>query len=403
MQVVLTALGGGCEAGDTLTAEALAALAQADCIVGAARLLKALPAGCTQNRLPATKPEAILEILLGQRGGCGCCAVVYSGDTGFYSGTRGLLPLLEKAGIPARVLPGISSVQLLAARLGRPWQDWARISAHGLACDAVAGVMQGRPAFFLTGGAGGPGGLAAQLVAAGLGGLALTVGENLSYPEERILHGSAEQFAGKEFAPLSVLLAEAAPTLPRRTPGWPDTAFVRGGTPMTKQLVRAAALAKLAVQPTDTTWDVGAGTGSVSVELALAAYAGHTYAVERDPEACALIRQNREKFCAWNLTLTQGHAPEALAALPPPDAVFIGGSGGALGQVVAAVLGANPHARLCIAAITLNTLQAALAALAEAGVAAEVSQLAASHTKTAGGQQLLLANNPVFLIVGNGA
>lgn len=107
---------------------------------------------------------------------------------------------------------------------------------------------------------------------------------------------------------------------------------------MTKQEVRAAALAKLAVRPTDTLWDVGAGTGSVSVELALAAPRGRVYAVECDPEACALIRKNRERFAAWNLTLIEGKAPQALEALPAPDAVFLGGTKGSMEAVVDAVL-----------------------------------------------------------------
>ena len=103
---------------------------------------------------------------------------------------------------------------------------------------------------------------------------------------------------------------------------------------MTKQEVRAAALAKLAVRPADTLWDVGAGTGSVSVELALAAPQGHVYAVECEPDACALIRRNREKFAAWNLSLIEGRAPAALEALPAPDAVFIGGTKGSMAAVV---------------------------------------------------------------------
>ena len=102
---------------------------------------------------------------------------------------------------------------------------------------------------------------------------------------------------------------------------------------MTKQEVRAAALAKLAVRPADTLWDVGAGTGSVSVELALAAPQGHVYAVECEPDACALIRRNREKFAAWNLSLIEGRAPAALEALPAPDAVFIGGTKGSMAAV----------------------------------------------------------------------
>ena len=169
---------------------------------------------------------------------------------------------------------------------------------------------------------------------------------------------------------------------------------------MTKQEVRAAALAKLAVTPTDTLWDVGAGTGSVSVELALAAPAGQVYAVECDPEACILIQKNREKFAAYNLTLIEGKAPEALDTLPAPDAVFIGGTKGNMGAVIDAVLHKNPAARLCIAAIALETLSAAVAALTAHGLSVEVTQIAVNRTKTAGSLHLLMANNPVFLITG---
>ena len=169
---------------------------------------------------------------------------------------------------------------------------------------------------------------------------------------------------------------------------------------MTKQEVRAAALAKLAVRPTDTLWDVGAGTGSVSVELALAAPRGRVYAVECDPEACALIRKNRECFAAWNLTLIEGKAPQALEALPAPDAVFLGGTKGSMEAVVDAVLAKNPQARLCISAIALETLSVAVAALTARGLTAEVTQIAVSRTKPAGRLHLLMANNPIFLITG---
>lgn len=395
--MIVTLAGLGCGTAATMTAEGAEAVREADCLLGAGRLLAAIPENPGARRVEATRPHRLLEALL--ESGAERPCVVYSGDTGFYSGARSLLPLLEAEGIPFRVLPGVSSVQLLAARLGRPWQDWTLCSAHGTDCDPAAAVMEGRPAFFLTGGALGPAELCRRLAAAGLEDLKVTVGENLSCGTERISRGTAGAFAAGDFAPLSVLLAEAAPrSQAPRTPGFPDGAFLRGDVPMTKQEVRAAALGKLAVRPTDTVWDVGAGTGSVSVELALAARRGRAYAVECREEACELIRANRRRFGAWNLTLVQGAAPEALADLPAPDAVFIGGTRGTLEPVLDMVFEKNPRARICVSAIALETLSAAVSALTARGLTAEAAQIGVSRTKPAGKLHLLTANNPVFLI-----
>lgn len=394
MQVTLAGLGCGRLA--TLTSEVREALEGAELLIGAPRLLESLPAGLEARRESAVKPREILELL--RTSGCGQACVVYSGDSGFYSGARTLLPLLAEAGLEARVLPGISSVQYLAARLGRPWQEWRLCSAHGVDCDAVEAVCHGVPACFLTGGALGPGNLCRQLAEAGLGELPVTVGENLSYPEERIVSGTAAEFAGRDFAPLSVLLAEAAPTLPRRAPGIPDGEFQRGNVPMTKQEIRAAILAELAVGPEDVCWDVGAGTGGVSVELALQARS--VWAVERDPEALALLRANRERFLAWRLRVAEGPAPEALAGLPAPDAVFVGGGGGKLPQILETVHAANPRARVCVSAIALETLHTALDRLTHLGYETEITQVAVSRSRPAGKLHLLTAQNPVFLITG---
>ena len=398
MNVTLIGMGSGQP--ENLTLQGLAALRQADLILGARRLLAVLPAGCTENRAAAYRPDEVADLL--QTSGAENAVLVYSGDTGFYSGASSMMEKLEALGVRARVLPGLSSIQLLAAALGRPWQDWKLVSAHGCACDPVAECLTagGKPVFFLTGGAETPASLCGRLAAAGLGDAHVLVGEELGRAEEKILFGTAQEFAQKQFASLSVLLVEHVPQPPRRGPGFPDEAFHRGEVPMTKQEVRAAALAKLAVQPGDTLWDVGAGTGSVSVELALAAPLGHVYAVECDPEACGLIRQNRETFHACNLTLVEGRAPAALADLPAPDAVFIGGTKGGMEAVVDTVLARNLNARICISAIALETLSAAVAALTAHGLAAEVTQIAVSRTRPAGRLHLLMANNPIFLITG---
>lgn len=395
MNVTLLGMGSGTAAHLTKAAET--ALTDAGCIVGAKRLLAQLPENCSDHRFAATKPGDILAILEQNRDRD--CVVVYSGDSGFYSGCRSLLPLLE--GWKVNVLPGISSVQLLAAALGCPWQDWLLVSAHGVDCNAVAAVMQGQPAFFLTGGTLGPAALCAQLVKAGLGKLLVTVGEDLGTPEEKITAATAAECAAASFSPLSVLLAEPAPQGPRRTPGWPDEWFIRGQVPMTKQMVRAAVLATLAPKADAVLWDVGAGTGSVSVELAAAANRGRVFAVECLPEACELIEANRRKFCAWNLQVIPGKAPDALADLPAPDGVFIGGSKGNMQAIVDAVLQKNPCARLCMTAIALESLTVAMQALEKHGFNPRVTQLAVSETRLAGQLHMLSAQNPVFLIAGN--
>lgn len=396
MNVTLIGMGSGQP--ENLTLQGLAALRQADLILGARRLLAVLPAGCTENRAAAYRPDEVAELL--QTSGAENAVLVYSGDTGFYSGASAMMEKLEALGVRARVLPGLSSIQLLAAALGRPWQGWNLVSAHGRICDPVAECMQGRPTFFLTGGSEDPATLCAQLAAEGFGDVQAVVGQCLGTPEEKIFRGSVKELAAGRFNSLSVLLVEAAEVLPRRAPGLPDEAFERDDVPMTKQEVRAAVLAKLAVRPEDILWDVGAGTGSVSVELALAAPRGRVYAVECRPEGCALIKANREKFRTRNLVLVEGLAPAALSDLPAPDAVFIGGSKGSLAAIVDAALDKNPDARICVSAIALESLSAAVAALTAKGRTVQVSQIAVSRARAVGGLHLMMAQNPIYLITG---
>ncbi len=396
MNVTLIGMGSGQP--ENLTLQSLAALRQADLILGARRLLAVLPAGCTENRAAAYRPDEVAELL--QTSGAENAVLVYSGDTGFYSGASSMMEKLEALGVRARVLPGLSSIQLLAAALGRPWQGWNLVSAHGRTCDPVAECMQGRPTFFLTGGSEDPATLCAQLAAEGFGDVQGGVGQCLGTPEEKLFRGSVKELAAGRFNSLSVLLVEAAEVLPRRAPGLPDEAFERDDVPMTKQEVRAAVLAKLAVRPEDILWDVGAGTGSVSVELALAAPRGRVYAVECRPEGCALIKANREKFRTRNLVLVEGLAPAALSDLPAPDAVFIGGSKGSLAAIVDAALDKNPDARICVSAIALESLSAAVAALTAKGRTVQVSQIAVSRARAVGGLHLMMAQNPIYLITG---
>ncbi len=388
----LTLIGCGCGRG-TLSLEACAAIEQAQMLVGAPRLLEEFPEAA--ERKPARSAKEILEAL--QQANGQDTAVLFSGDSGFYSGAGTLFSQLE--GEAPVLLPGISSLQVLSARLKEPWQNWKLCSAHGKDCDPTAAVCEGKPVFFLTGGKLGPAELCARLKEDGLGFLRTAAGENMGTSEEQIRLGSVEEFAEKSFAPLSVLLVRPAPRCPRKCPGFPDEAFLReDGIPMTKQEVRSVILAKLNPGPEETCWDIGTGTGSVAVELAM--QAKRVFSVERDDKALALAERNRRQFGAWNLRLIHGTAPDALNGLPAPDAVFIGGSSGNLRGIVHAICAANPNARICVSAVTLETLQEATPALKDLGFETEVLQLSVSRSRRAGDLTMMTAQNPVFLITG---
>ena len=403
----ITLLGGGLGSPDTLTLGAWKALQNAQVLVGARRVLESLPKELTGEQYPEIAPQKIVSRLKQamEEGKTEAC-VVLSGDVGFYSGARKLLPLLDFGSV--EVLPGLSSPQYLASRLGMPWQDYHLVSAHGLGEDQVDPVGEVRcypETFFLTGGQFTPQSICCRLTQEGLGHLMVTVGENLSYPEETITRGRAEELAEQEFESLSVMLVENPRPAPLcLTGGLPDDCFLRGKAPMTKQEVRAVSLAFLSPGERDTLWDVGAGTGSVSVELARLARKGRVYAVECGEEAFSLLEENKRRFALRNLFPVQGMAPEALEALPAPQGVFIGGSKGNLGAILQVARKKNPHVRVVINAIALETVHQALDELTNQGFTnIRISQVAVSRGKEVGRYHMMTALNPVYVLGGEGS
>lgn len=172
---------------------------------------------------------------------------------------------------------------------------------------------------------------------------------------------------------------------------------------MTKQEVRAAALAKLGAAGAKVLYDVGAGTGSVSVELSLMAGQADVYAIECEEKAVELIGMNRERFGCGNLHVVFGKAPQALDSLPAPDAVFIGGTKGNLPEILSILFEKNPSVRIVVTAILLETaLQACESLEAFTLKPAEIMQLQVSRSKKAGKGHMLCANNPIFLISAGG-
>lgn len=380
---------------DTVTGEGMAALRSAELLLGAPRLL----AGFAGLNKPMAAEYAPAQVAAQVRGtGAAEIAVLVSGDVGFFSAAQGLTRVLDFCRV--ELVPGVSSLHYFFARLGRPWQGAAVLSCHGRQAPLVETVRRNGETFVLTGG--NLPELGRALTEAGFGSLTVQVGEDLGLPTERLRTCRAEDLAGLAASSLTVLLVENPDPDSRCPTGLPDEAFQRGQVPMTKAEVRAVILSKLALRPEAICADIGAGTGSVTVEMALSAWRGRVYAVERGQEGADLIRENCRRFHVGNVTTLLGTAPEALADLPPLDAAFIGGSGGRMGAILDAVLGKNPAARVVVSAIALETVQQTMEAFARYGIQPEIVQVSVARTRPTGGLHLLMAQNPIFLLCGGG-
>jgi len=388
----------------TLTEQAQKAVCESDLLIGARRLTDAFP-HYRGDVCVEISPDRIMDAIL-EHPSCRTVAVVFSGDTGFYSGAKKLNQVIEERAAKdyeTEFIPGISSLQYFCAKLKLPWEDVRVVSLHGREGNILGAVRNHEKVFFLTGGDYTVRGICRTLSENSLGEVVVHVGERLSYPDERIRTGTAADMAEEDFDPLAVMLVENEKVMRRvtATHGLSDELFLRGQAPMTKSEIRSISLSKLRLRPGDVVYDIGAGTGSVSVEIALQAYEGSVYAVEFNEEALGLIRRNAEKFGARNLTVVEGRAPEALVDLPVPDRAFIGGSKGNLAGILELLADKNPRIRVVVNAITLETLAEAVSCFERLGFEdVDIVQVFTARGKTVGGSHMMQGQNPVFIISG---
>lgn len=382
-----------------LTGEATAAIAASGQLVGAARMLAAFP-DHPGVRKALIRPQDIAQAAADFPGDT---AVLLSGDPGFYSGAAKLYDCLS--GVEVKTLPGVSSLSYFCARLHRSWQDVHVVSVHGRTANVVGEIQSHPETFLLTGSNCTAAEVCRRLTAAGLGDLTVHIGQRLSYPEEAIVSGKAEELCDMPCGDLAVVLVENPAPLTWRcgAPSLWDSQMVRGKVPMTKEAVRTLAVAKLELTPEAIAWDVGAGTGSVSCAMALAAYRGAVWAVEHKAEAVALIEENKKRLGVPNLHIVFGSAPEALADLPRPDAVFIGGSGGQMEAIFRTVLEKNPAARICLTAVSLESLTEGLSMFEQFHLQhVDITQLTAAQAQMLGRYHMMLGQNPVYVLTGEG-
>ena len=383
---------------DLLTGEARQAIAASNILLGDKRMMSAF-ADSSKTVYDTIKTSAIAEVAAKADPARDVLAVLVSGDVGFFSLAKtisGKLPDCECVRYC-----GISSLVYFASKLQLSWDDAKIVSMHGRDQNLVAAVAQNKKVFSLTGGDHSPQALCKQLCEHGLGQVLVYVGENLSYPEEKITQGTAEEISALSFPSLSVmmLLNDEANCFEPTVHGLADDLFMRSKVPMTKQEVRSVSMSKLMPKATDVIYDIGAGTGSCSVELALIAKQGKVWAFERNPVAVELLGKNKELFGLTNLDVIAGEALENIKTMPAPDCVFVGGSGGDLCEMLDVIYAKNSKCRIVINAITVETLAQVAAYYKEhPDYSLEIVNVFVARSKKLGSYNLMMAQNPVYVM-----
>ncbi len=394
----------GTGVGGDLTEAAAAFLRDSDLIIGAKRIVEEI---CKSSGTAGMKPKdqeylyeyraSVIREILQKDCVHRQVSILFSGDTGFFSGAAAFSDEIRAGSVIC--YPGISSVSAFAARTGVQWNQAKIISIHGRSANVISQVQKNRHVFCLLGKADDVRNICRNLTDYGFEDCSVTVGEQIGTDHEKISSGSPELFHSYENHPIAVMLIENKNPDTRTVPGIGDESFIRGNVPMTKEEVRTLAVSKLRLCAADTVYDIGAGTGSISIEAARMVPEGTVYAIEQNPEGIALIRQNAKRFAADNLEIVEGHAPEALSELPAPDAALIGGSKGTIRELISLLYNKNPHVRIVITAITLETVSAVLEALkAYENVKHEIVQVSVARSKAVGTTHMMMGQNPIFLI-----
>ncbi|MEZ2218424.1 precorrin-6y C5,15-methyltransferase (decarboxylating) subunit CbiE [Rhizobium sp. RCC_161_2] len=349
----LTLIGIGEDGPAGLGDEAKRLIASAPAVFGGARhidLMQPLIKGEAHAWLSPF--EKSIEAVLARRGTP--IVVLASGDPFFYGVGATLsrhIPLSEMI-----IVPAPSSFSLAASRLGWPLQDVTILSLHGRSLDLLRPHLHpGRKILALTSDGQGPADLARLLQESGFGQSMLTVLEALGGPNERVSTQQAADFALSGINDLNVcgidvVVGEGARILPLAA-GLDDHLFEHDGQ-ITKREIRAMTLSALAPRRGELLWDIGAGSGSIAIEWMLADPSMRAIAIESNSDRAARIRRNAASFGVPGLAIVEGQAPHALAELPTPDAIFIGGGGSDAGLMEAAIGGLRKGGRLVANAVT---------------------------------------------------
>lgn len=299
------------------------------------------------------------------------------------------------------IIPGVGSLQMLGAAFGETMEEALIISVHGRAKTAgsiALAVTEHSKVFFLCSKEQGPAWLSQIMLDYQLDHVTVCAGANLSYEEEMLESGTPAEMVQKEFPSLCVaMIKNPKPQQIVRPCFLSDEDFERDKTPMTKEEIRVLILHKMKLHPDEIIWDIGAGTGSVSIECARQVPFGSVHSVERNENAVKLIYKNKEKFSADNLFVYEGDAAETARTLPEPDKVFIGGSGKELSQILETIAAFPKKIKVVISAVTIETIAEANELLGKYDTDFDVIQATVGRGRKIGSYHIMDTNNPVMI------
>lgn len=378
-----------------LTIEAREEIDRADLIIGATRMTESMVSGNIVSRdkdvFQSYKPKEIAEFIENNPK-YEKIVIIQSGDVGFYSGSKKLLKILPDY---TKVFSGISAPVYFCGKLKTSWEDVVLTSLHGISSNIVSMVQKNKKVFALLSDENSVADICQKLQKYGLDDVTVNVGERLSYSDETITTAKARELVGIKTNPLAVVLIENP--LAKEYFTIRDEEFLRDKVPMTKEEIRSISLSKLMLQENSVVYDIGAGTGSVSVEMARRCH--KVYAIEKKEVATKLLEENKVKFAVDNLEVVTGLAPKAMENLPKPTHGFIGGSSGNLREILQSLRDKNSEIRIVINAITLETVGEALVVVKTMDVKdTDIVCVNVAKSQSIGNYHLMNGMNPVYII-----
>ncbi len=379
---------------DTLTAAAEKVIKNSDALIGAERMLKPFQ-DLRKVMFQSYDCSEICRFIANFKGDS--AAVLVSGDVGFFSLAKKLLQFPEF--YDAELICGISTPVYFCSKINRDIEKMKLISLHGNDCGIAVNVRQNRNCCFILGGKINAGELCRRLTDYGLGDVKVWIGENFGCENERIRFGTAAEFIDVQCEKLAAVITENSGKIDCQTACISDDQFIRSEIPMTKAEIRCIALAELNIQSDNICWDIGSGSGSVTVEMALKCHDGMVWSIDKFPEAVELTKKNCHKFSCDNVIVKSGVFPE-IEPFAKPDCVFVGGSGGRLDEILNAAYNANPAVKIVVTAVSLETISDASKIMERLGMQVEITQIAVTRTRKIGKNTMFNALNPIFIIRG---